>query len=371
MKARFVFSAGFGVGGSKCGVTCAADLFVEEGVLRVLLDAEVGADGELAEDSCAGVLIDHVEEEFFAFAGGGVDDFAGLEGEDDVVAFAAVVDGGEGVADGAFGGVFDGTGEDFAVGEIFVAVAVDPCAAVDGEAEVGVFGDDADFFFSIEIIDEALLGFGDFFPGGDGVGEVKESGAEDEILIVVERHFGILCGGVGGELGAGPAKLLFGGAFEKTFEEWLSGLRGEGLFSRIDVAHALGVFFRPETDGDIHFFDEEGIDGIDEGELLVGGGAEKDVVKGVGAEGDERIPAGVEDFFVDGFDEREAWKFAADANKVAFFYGGGIVDEDVGEDVEAGIAHEWLRSGGNFRNETGQFTLDDENYPQMNTNVDK
>ena len=100
------------------------------------------------------------------------------------MAFAAVMHGGEGIADGAFGSVFDGAGEDFAIGKILMAVAVDPAASLDGEFEVGVFSDDAHFAGGVEEIGEALLAFGDFFPGGDGVGQVEQTAAEDEVFVV-------------------------------------------------------------------------------------------------------------------------------------------------------------------------------------------
>ncbi len=143
--------------------------------------------------------------------------------------------------------------------------------------------------------------FRDFFPRGDGVWEVEEPGAENKILVIAEGHLSILGGTVGRKLGAGPTKLLLRGSFHEAFKKRLAGLGRECLLPRIDVGHALGIFFRPEADGDINFFNEEGTHGIDEGKLLIGGGAEEDAVEGVGGDDDERIAAGEEDFFVHGF----------------------------------------------------------------------
>lgn len=174
VEAGFVRAAGFGIGGADGGVECAADLFVEEGVFGVFADRVVGADGDLAEGSGAVVLVEHGDEEFFAFGCGGVDDFAATEGEANIFGFAAAVDRRKAVTDDAFGCGFNGTGENFAVREIFVAVAVDPGAAFDAEGEVGALGrGEADFFFAVEIVDDALLTDADFAPGGGRVVEVQ------------------------------------------------------------------------------------------------------------------------------------------------------------------------------------------------------
>ena len=130
VQAGIVEAAGFGVGGADSGVAGAADFFIEECVLGVLLDVEIGADGDFAQAAGTGVLIQHGDEEIQTFAGGGIHHFARLKGEGDIVAFAAVMDGGETVANGAFSGVFDGAGENLTIGEIFFTIAIDPAAAL-------------------------------------------------------------------------------------------------------------------------------------------------------------------------------------------------------------------------------------------------
>ncbi len=56
--------------------------------------------------------------------------------------FAAVVNGGEAEVDLAVHAVDDRAGEDFAVGEIFVSVAVDPFHSGDAEPDIRAVGGD-------------------------------------------------------------------------------------------------------------------------------------------------------------------------------------------------------------------------------------
>lgn len=73
----------------------ASDFFVEECVFGELFDGVVGADGDLAHGACAGVLVEHGEEELFVFGCAGVDDAVVFELEADAFDFSSVVDGGE------------------------------------------------------------------------------------------------------------------------------------------------------------------------------------------------------------------------------------------------------------------------------------
>ena len=85
----------------------------------------------------------------------------------DAVNLAAAIHGRKAVADDSLGGVFDRTGEDFAVGKVLMTVAVDPLAAVDAQSQVGPLGrDEADLLLAVEIVDHALLTFADLAPGG-------------------------------------------------------------------------------------------------------------------------------------------------------------------------------------------------------------
>src|SRR4051794_34265783 len=64
VQAGLVLVAGFRVAGTQGEVDGAADLFVEERVLRVAPDLEVGADGALAEFAAAGIHFQHRRQKF-------------------------------------------------------------------------------------------------------------------------------------------------------------------------------------------------------------------------------------------------------------------------------------------------------------------
>src|SRR5439155_8575202 len=98
-------------------------------------------------------------------AGGGVDDLAVFEGQLHAVALAAVVDGGEAEVDLTIHTIDDRSGEDFAVGEILVPVAVDPGMSGERERHVrAVGGDDVVVALAVEIVDQPLLPLADLLP---------------------------------------------------------------------------------------------------------------------------------------------------------------------------------------------------------------
>src|SRR5439155_6219622 len=104
----------------------AADLLVEECVAGVPRNGIVAADGDFAQHTGAGVLIQHAQEEFLTLSRRRIHDPAGSESQADALDFSAPVYHGKVEADPAFGGIFDGPGKDLAVGEVLVPVAVDP-----------------------------------------------------------------------------------------------------------------------------------------------------------------------------------------------------------------------------------------------------
>ncbi len=346
VEAGLVGVSGFGVAGAEGEVDGAADFFVEEGVFGEAGDGVVGADGAFAEEAGAGVHVEHGEEEFLVFGGGGIRHFAVFENESDALHFAGVVDGGEGEADGSVDGVEDGAGEDFAIREIFVAVAVDPGVAGDGHADVGAIGsDDVVIGFAVEQVGELLLADGDALPGGDGVGLVEEAGVEDEILVLGEGHLGILGAGLAGELGADPVGLAFGGALEEGLGEGAIGGGGAGDAFGVDIGQGPGVGGTPEADVAVDSFDLVFGDGVEEIELGIGGIFEKDFAELVEGEADEGVAAGGDDLTTDLDHQRLRDDGAGDADKLAGFDGDGVVDQDLGELGEAGVGHGGIVGG--------------------------
>ena len=98
--------------------------------------------------------------------------------------------------------------------------------------------------------------------------------------------------------------------------------------------------FGPDADGAIHRFVFVFIDWVDEGELLVVGGFEEDFLGLFGVDADEGMAAGGEDFAIDFKKEGKAGRGAVDADKLTFFDGDAVVDQDVGEFFQAWVAHE-------------------------------
>src|SRR5207253_653750 len=140
-------------------------------------------DGALAEEAGAGVGVEHADEKVFAFGGAGVDDFSVFESQSHAAALAAVVDGREAEIDLAVHAVDHGAGENFAVGKIFVAVAVDPRVPGDAHANIGaVGGDDVIILLAVQQIDESLLPLADFLPLGNRIVAIEQPGTEDEIF---------------------------------------------------------------------------------------------------------------------------------------------------------------------------------------------
>jgi hypothetical protein len=221
-----------------------------------------------------------------------------------------------------------------------VAVAVDPVHAVEVQADVGaVGGDDAVFFFAGEKIDEALLGFADALPGGDGVGAVEEAGGEDEVFIFVEAHLGVLGCALAGKLGADPVKGAFGGALHEGVHEGLAGGLGDADFFRVAVGKGLGVFLCPDADGGVEGLIFVEVEWGAVAELLVGGVFEKDLVEFFGDHADHGVAAGGQDLGVKFDDERLGHGWATDAHELALLDTDAVVDQYVRKLGKSGVSH--------------------------------
>ncbi len=175
----------------------AADLLVEQDVAREAVDLVVQAEGHLAEDARALV---HVEQRLqIVVAGGrlGVHDAATLETQPDVLHPTPSEDCGKRETNLASGLRLDRAREDLAVRHVELAVRCQPAPAVDAETQVRVGAHDA------KLADRVELPYPCVQLGRDGT-PVRHrilvrpyvAGAVDEVLVLCERHLGVLRVGV-------------------------------------------------------------------------------------------------------------------------------------------------------------------------------
>ena len=105
--------------------------------------------------------------------------------------------------------------EDLAVREVLVPVGRDPGAvSADGEGQVGALGDEAQLLLRAQELDHALQLVREGAPAGDRVAVVEQRGIEDEVLVLGERHLGVLRRAVRRIGGQHPAQLAVQGALE-------------------------------------------------------------------------------------------------------------------------------------------------------------
>ena len=134
----------------------------------------------------------------------------GLELQTHALDLAPLVDGGIGVVHVAIDA--RRPGEDLAIGEVLAPGAVDPDALGHIDAQVGAFipiprgHTEAEQFLPLQVLADALLPIVHLLPRGDRVGQVQQAGAEDELLVLPERHLGVLGRAIGGVGGAAPAQ---------------------------------------------------------------------------------------------------------------------------------------------------------------------
>ena len=128
-----------------------------------------------------------------------LDDLASFEAQLDVADHAARMRRGEAEADLALDAGLDRAGEYLAVREVLLAVAGDPRAPLDPDGEIGALGDDAQLLLRPEPLGQAREPLAELLPRRDRVLLVEEARAVDEVLVVRERHLGVLRRRVGRE----------------------------------------------------------------------------------------------------------------------------------------------------------------------------
>ena len=169
-----------------------ADLLVEEDVAREAVDLVVEPERQLAEDGRAGVHLEQRAEEVDAAGGLGRDHAPAFEAKPDVGDLAAFEDPGKAEADLAPCLGLDRAGEDLAVRHVRVAVGLLPLPPGDAERQIGVRPDDAQLADLLEPLACAELGR-DPEPVLDGVVLTRHvTGGVDEVLVLLDRHLGVL-----------------------------------------------------------------------------------------------------------------------------------------------------------------------------------
>jgi hypothetical protein len=88
-----------------------------------------------------------------------------------------------------------------------VPVAVNPLPALGGDGKVGVKPDVPYGLALVEPVADLFLLGGYGLPFRNGVVLVKQRRLEDEVLILVQCHAGVLCPRIGGESGERPLVL--------------------------------------------------------------------------------------------------------------------------------------------------------------------
>ena len=125
-------------------VQTAVNLFIEQGISHGFFNEGVDPDGELPDVAGAVICIEDVID-FFCIVGGGADDFAILEFQNDGFVSKSLVDSRCVIRDCAINRGFDGSGIDLAVGKVHGAVALDGADAFDREGEIGAWAQETDF----------------------------------------------------------------------------------------------------------------------------------------------------------------------------------------------------------------------------------
>src|SRR5262249_34442121 len=204
MQGGDVLATGLRVAVAERHVDGATDLLVVEDVADSVGDAEVVAEGELAQVAGALVQLELLIEVLLALHGGRLHHLAAREAQAHILHKTAVDDAGNGEADVALGGVFDGTSKEFPAGEVTLAVAVAEGAVSDRESQIGVGTDDVDALPAAQPVHVELLPATKRAPARRGILIIQEACLIDELRKVAQRHVGILGvggGGIEGEAG--------------------------------------------------------------------------------------------------------------------------------------------------------------------------
>ena len=211
----------------------AADLLVEEDVAREAVDLVVEAERNLADAARAVVELEQRAEVILTAGGLRGDDPPLLQAEPRVVDLATSEDGRKPEPDRAVDAAFDRARVDLAVGDVLATVGGTPGAAPDDDGQIGVLADDAQLADRAELVRPRLHLLADAGPVSDGVIVEDVAGAENEGLVVFERHLGIL--GVGLRRTKRPAPAMLATRDPVTAAKRKLTLRGQLALPAVGV----------------------------------------------------------------------------------------------------------------------------------------
>src|SRR4029077_5140012 len=193
VQRRLVLRAEVGEARAEREVHGAADLLVEERVLREPVDLVVQSEGDLPEPTRASIHREQRVEVLAAARGLGLDDRSALEAEPDARNLPAMEERREGEADLALGDRLQRAREDLAVGHVVAAVRGVPTPAFDADAQVGPGPDDPQLARLGELVGAGGELRAQARPVRDGIpGLLDVAGPVDKPLVLRERHLRVL-----------------------------------------------------------------------------------------------------------------------------------------------------------------------------------
>ena len=156
------------------------------------LNGSVEVTSEFAEEACAFIGIERADEVILVGGGSSIDHLAVFKLEADVLDTSAASDDREAEADVTVGRCFYRAGEDLSTGEVAATVAIDPGATANVDLEVGIWSGEVNIALAVQPIDQALLLFAEFKPGGNGIVLIQFHAAHHELGECSGVHVGIL-----------------------------------------------------------------------------------------------------------------------------------------------------------------------------------
>ncbi len=320
--------AGLGVTRTQRHVEGAAQLLVEQDVVREAVDVIVGADGKFAHETGTGIRAEHLEQEGLVLGGGGFGNLAVAEGQLDAFDHDAAGDGGVGIAHPAVDRIFDRAGEYFAVRHVVRAKGIHEGAALDRERQVHIRAAQHDLVVTLKGGDHRPLIYFNGFPVGQRVGFLGVAGLEYEIFKILEAHLGFHGIALGGIERADPLEGPFGAAPHLGFEDGRDGGLAALLFGRVDSRKAARVGCRGDLDAALELVIGQLAEGGDEIELLIVGVLEEDLLLRGQVEQQMGVPAALQDARIQGADQRSGCRGGFDGHPVSGLDAGGVIHQD-------------------------------------------
>ena len=199
----------------------AADLLVEERVLRVLHNPVVQSEREFADAASTVVHVDHLLEKVLAPRRRRLDHLACFEAQPHVVDLAPLEHRRIREANRPLDAVLHRAGERLAVGEVLAAARRNPCAGADADPQIGVLSDDAQLRLRLQKARNRLHARRELAPARDRIGIVEHARPVDKPLVLLEGHLRVLRRRMGRILRQHPAELPGRGTFEVAVAELL------------------------------------------------------------------------------------------------------------------------------------------------------